>query len=260
VHARLVVGADGLRSRVARELGAIARPARLRKLSLTTHVELSAPRGGFGEMHAAGSLCLGIAPVTADGALCNVTLVADAARHGRDVAQDARAFFIRSLAAFPQLRSRDIDPRELLASGPFDLPVRRIAFDGAVLVGDAAGYFDPFTGQGVFHALAAAERLAPVVAAALDARRGPVAAGALAPYVAAHRALTRGPRRVQRLVDAVVTRPALAELAIAAIARRSPIARALLAVTGDVRPASALLDPRLALSLLVPDSLRAEAA
>ena len=41
VRARLVVGADGLRSVVVRRLGLIRRPPRLRKLALTAHVTAS---------------------------------------------------------------------------------------------------------------------------------------------------------------------------------------------------------------------------
>ena len=53
------------------------------------------------------------------------------------------------------------------ASGPFDWPVRRAWAPGAVLVGDAAGYFDPFTGQGVYRALRSAELAAEAVDEAL---------------------------------------------------------------------------------------------
>jgi 2-polyprenyl-6-methoxyphenol hydroxylase-like FAD-dependent oxidoreductase len=64
VRARLTVGADGLRSIVARRLHAHLRPPRLRKISFTAHVSLdrSDPSG---EMRIVQEACLGIAPVQA---------------------------------------------------------------------------------------------------------------------------------------------------------------------------------------------------
>ena len=252
-RARLTVGADGLRSRVARRLGAVARAPRVRKLSLTTHAAVGRDLGGFGEMHSCGTLCVGVAPVSSRHGGHNITLVADAARYGRDVARDPRAFFTRALRALPALDLGTVEPHELLASGPFDSPMRRTTFDGAALVGDAAGYFDPFTGQGVYQAMAGATALANVVTPALErAQRGPVTAVALAPYAHAHRALTRPARRVQHLVDGVLSRPRLARAALGLLEQRPRAAAALIAVTADLRPARTLLSPRFALALLTP--------
>ena len=252
VRALLTVGADGLRSRVARRLGAVARPARIRKLSLTTHI--TRPGGGdwFGEMHVGDGVCAGLAPVGANGRCWNLTVVADADRFGR-LATRPRAFFGAMLGRLPMLAGRGLEPAELLASGPFDAPIRRVTFPGAVLVGDAAGYFDPFTGQGIYHAMAGAERLAEVLVGCFRLAPGiPPGVRELQPYASAHASLTRGPRRVQRLIHHVLDRPPLAELAVAGLARRPRAAAALLAVTGDLRPAASLLSPRLAVSLLFP--------
>lgn len=252
-RARLTVGADGLRSRIARRLAAVARPPRIRKLSLTTHCFIDRDLGGFGEMHSSRDLAVGLAPVSTRSGLHNITLVADTARYGREVARDPRAFFLRALDTLPSLELGPVEPQELLASGPFDVPMRRITFDGAALVGDAAGYYDPFTGQGVYQAMAGATALAAAATAAL-ARGGtrPLAARALDPYSLAHRRLTRPARRVQRLIEGVLSRPRLAHAALDLLERRPRTARALIAVTADVRPARSLLSPRLALDLLTP--------
>src|SRR5690606_11921911 len=119
-------------------------------------------------------------------------------------AQDATRFFRSALATFADVGSRldDIDIHgRLLASGPFDFPVRRVVADGCALVGDAAGYFDPFTGQGIYQAIASAELLAQEAAAAL--RAGDVSAARLEAYARRRRALLRGARTVQRAIDEV---------------------------------------------------------
>lgn len=279
IRARLVVAADGLRSVVARRIGARQRRPRVRKLSLTAHVRGVRGVTALGEMHLADRSCIGLAPVDAALQSCNLTLVVDAregagiasaqgggeapddgAHRGRDNAphnddaQHARITqFVRgALRRFPALSGR-LDDMELLeepgrglvwlASGPFDFPVRHVVADGVALAGDAGGYFDPFTGQGIHQALATGELVARC---ALDvlARGGPVTAARLAPYAAAHAALTSGPHRVQRWIDAVLARPRPADAAIRLLARSAPLRDTLLAVTGDLLPVRALLDPR----------------
>ena len=253
VRGRLVVGADGLRSVIARSLGAPARRPRRRKLSLTAHATGVGAARDVGEMHVIDGACLGVAPLDADGALHNVTLVVDADRAGRAAAHGAEAFFRAALARFPALRGR-LDAialhGPLLASGPFDFPVTRIVADGCALVGDAAGYFDPFTGQGVYQAIASAEVLAEEAAAALHARA--VTAGRLARYVQRRRALLRGARAVQHMIDEVLARPRLADFAIRRLAARPAVAAALLAVTGDLRPPATLASPALLFRFLAP--------
>lgn len=260
-HARLVVGADGLRSIVARRIGATARPPRLRKLSLTAHAaDIEAADGGFGEMHLADGLCAGIAPVDEEGRTHNLTLVADAARFGREVATEPIAFFRRSLERFPRLRDRVRHARlapggragragPLLASGPFDRPTRRTVAPGYALVGDAAGYYDPFTGQGIYQALAGAGLLAAEAVSALARDSAPAF---LVAYGESQRKLVRGARRLQHIIEAVISRPRLADLAIGRIARRPGVGRALLAATGDLKPASEALTPSVLLRFLAP--------
>jgi menaquinone-9 beta-reductase len=252
LRARLVLGADGLRSIVAQRLGAVSRPPRLRKLSLTMHLDFSPPGLVFGEMHTGDGICAGLAPLRGDESRCNLTVVADAARYGRVVAADARAFVRSSLARLPGLRHRIPDSVlnevEILASGPFDRPVSPAVFDGAALVGDAAGYYDPFTGQGVYQAMHGAELLAAVAHDAL--RADDCSARRLADYDRALIRMRRGARLVQRGIEHVLARPAVANVAIRRVAAAPAFARSIVAVTGDVAPAASLLQPSVLLSLL----------
>ncbi|MBX6362490.1 MAG: FAD-dependent monooxygenase [Gemmatimonadetes bacterium] len=250
-RARLVVGADGLRSIVARRLRLLRRPPRLRKLSLTTHIRGVAGLGSLGEMHLAAHACAGLAPVE-DGAdpLCNLTLVVDADRFGRDLAAGAPAFLRRAIGWFPELAPRlaaaDLDA-PILASGPFDWPTRDVAAPGVALVGDAAGYYDPFTGQGIFQALATAEIAAEEARRCLHESAAPPL---LRRYAARRRRLLRGPRALQHAIEAVLARPALSDVAVRRIAHAPRFADALVAVTGDLAPVRTLLRPPPLLHLL----------
>ena len=255
IGARLTVGADGLRSVVATRLGARAAPGALRKLSLTFHVPVDGV-ADTGEMHMGRGVCAGVAPVDRHGR-CNLTLVADAHRFGRSAAADARALAFDALESLPLLRGRvrrsALSDASWLASGPFDRPGRRVAFDGAVLIGDAAGYYDPFTGQGVYQALASAELLAPAICSALDT--GDLRADSFTGYARARSRLLRGTRFVQRGIDHVLRRPATANRAIARIRLAPDFARAIISVTGDVAPVRSLFSPRILSGLLLPTAI-----
>lgn len=247
LHARLTVGADGLRSVVARRLRVHRRTPRLRKVSFTAHVPL-ATRSSLGEMRIARDACLGIAPVQAGSGtrLHNITLVVKQGSQGAP--RGARSMIAEALGKF-ELDAGALSDADILASGPFDWPVRTVAGVGVALVGDAAGYYDPFTGQGIYQALAGAELLAEHAGRALAARR--VDRGALRGYARGHRQLTAAARRVQRIIEFVCARPAVANLAFARIAREAAVARALIGVTGDLLPATTFFSPRLLMRLTV---------
>jgi menaquinone-9 beta-reductase len=238
---RFVVGADGLRSVVARRLSAYARAPRLRKASFTVHADLP-ERSQVGEMRVSERGCLGIAPVR-DGSLRhNLTIVLNEgsfdARAGADkIVADGLADFG---VAVPM-------ESEILASGPFDWPVRRVDFSGAALVGDAAGYYDPFTGQGIYQALAGAERLAECLIRELHAH--PAAPPSLDAYAAAHARMSRSARRVQRMIEFVCARPALGDWMFGKFARDGVLARTMVAVTGDLLPPGSLYSPRMLMRL-----------
>ncbi len=271
IRSRLVVGADGLRSIVARRLDLVRRLPRLRKVSLTAHLPGIRDLGAWGEMHLADGACVGVAPVyhpipTDEPHLYNVTLVVDGDRFAREIARSGTAPFFRTmLRRFPRIRERiplaasplaaaprdqipeHAAPTTLLASGPFDRPTRDVVAPGAALVGDAAGYFDPFTGQGIYQALAAALILAEEADAAF--RTDPHATPHLRRYARRRERMLLGARVVQRLIETIIARPALADRAIAYLARSPNTAAALLAVTGDLRPARSLLHPGIAIDL-----------
>ena len=247
VRSALVIGADGLRSIVARRLGLIARPARLRKASITVHVRGVRELTELGEMHLAPGFCLGVAPL--GGGLCNLTLVA-AGKRARALAGADFATIRAATSLFPALRLQlkdavaepEADRPGALGSGPFDVPVRKPGVDGVMLAGDAAGYYDPFTGQGIHRALVSAEALAVAALNALHARD--TAARALQDYAREQHRLLRETMALQRAIEAATSAPPMATTFVRWAARNAPLRAALLAVTGDLMPPAALFSPR----------------
>lgn len=238
VRASVVVGADGLRSVVARRLGLIRRGPRLRKIALTAHLETDGePAVGWGELRASPSGCLGLARV-AEGVV-NATVVVGGTDL-RTMRGDAEGVFDSSLERYG-FAGRRLDA--VLATGPFDCPMRSVVAEGALLVGDAAGYYDPFTGQGIFRALRGAELAAGALGEALG--RGDPSAAGLASYARAHRAAFGPGERLQHVVEAFVSRPRWLAWAARRLGGRPELGDALLRATGDLIPAGTLLRPSL---------------
>ncbi|HEU5041925.1 MAG TPA: NAD(P)/FAD-dependent oxidoreductase [Gemmatimonadales bacterium] len=239
--ARLTVGADGLRSIVARRLGP-RRHGRPRRVAFVAHLDGVSGMGASAEMHVSREGYVGLNPI--GGGRTNVALVVPAA-----LAAAARgrveAFFAERLAGFPEVAARVAGAtlaRRVLATGPFAAWSGRVTADGAALVGDAADFFDPFTGEGIYCALRGAELLARSAIPALE-RPDAVTAARLAGYPRARRAAFAGKWAVERLVGYGMCFPRLFDRAVARLGRRAGMADTFIGVTGDFVPARAVLNP-----------------
>jgi len=249
VRARLVIGADGLRSVVARRLG-LTRSARFpRRIALVTHYAGIAGVGDLGEMHVERDGYLGIASV--GNGLANVAVVIPASR-ASELSAGRERFLERWIAARPQLRDRFAGASRatpVRATGPFASRAKRAWAPGAALVGDAADFFDPFTGEGIYSALRGAELLAETASVALE-RPGIVRGAALYPYRRARRRAFAGKWAVERLIGYGMLVPRLFDRAVARLERRG-LAHTLIGVTGDFVPAREVLNPSFIARMLV---------
>ena len=253
IDERFVVGADGLRSVVARRLG-LARASRFpKRIALVTHYEGVAGMGELGEMHVEPDGYLGLARVGGD--RTNVAVVIPAAR-AAELSAGTETFLERWIAARPHLVERFRGARRvtpLQATGPFASRARRAWAPGAALVGDAADFFDPFTGEGIYAALRGGELLAPYLVAALDAGSPLGERTALEAYDRARRHEFGGKWMVERMIGTAVAFPALLERAAAVLSRNRAMADLLVGVTGDFVPPREVLRPSyLARLLLLP--------
>ena len=103
ISARLLLAADGVHSTVARRLG-LHETSRMRKVALVAHMRGIDGMGEYGEMHVAGRRYVGIAPLEPPeiGDLCNVAMVVDEARDGRNLAGRPERFLLEALETFPK--------------------------------------------------------------------------------------------------------------------------------------------------------------
>jgi menaquinone-9 beta-reductase len=143
---------------------------------------------------------------------------------------------------------RDGEPTDAVAgASPLGHRVTRRAGPGWLLVGDAAGFLDPFTGEGLHRALVSAE----LAAAAIVAREH----GRATAFDAYDRAMQRrflAKDAVSWLVQAFLARPLLFDYAARRVAARPSVRGTMGLVMGDLVPASRALDPRFLASLLAP--------
>jgi 2-polyprenyl-6-methoxyphenol hydroxylase-like FAD-dependent oxidoreductase len=141
VEARLLIAADGLHSPLRRAAGLSAEGgAGPTRFGLRQHFDL-APWSDLVEVHWAEGIEAYVTPVGPR--TVNVAFLRE-----REESED----FAALLERFPRLRERLSGAAEASATrgaGPFWQRVRRVWADRLALVGDAAGYVDAITGQGL---------------------------------------------------------------------------------------------------------------
>ena len=186
-HARTLVAADGRNSTVARLLGLLP-PSAKDRIGVQTH--FAAPRD-FGERIVMRFLPRGYCGLASVGhGQLNLCLVSTA-RHIADM----KAWAAREFALPPEQDWRTITPLSRDAVSPMHANL--------LLVGDAARVVEPFTGEGIYYALASGE---------LAARH--IISGKLDGYARAHAQLYRGRLWINALAKQAVLHPRIATLAL----------------------------------------------
>jgi geranylgeranyl reductase family protein len=239
VRAPLIVGADGLQSVVARRLGLRRVAFWPHRMALVAHYRDVAELSDLVEMHVERDGFVGIADV--GGGTTTVAAVFPRSR-AREIAGDRSGFLDRWLASKPHLArrfARATRDGSVAAVGPFASHARRAWHPGALLVGDAADFFDPFTGEGIYAALRGGELAADVIARSLGAGR--TTAVVLRDYDRARRDEFGGKWWVERLIGIGVASPPVVNRAVRALAGRKELADLLVGVTGDFVPANEVL-------------------
>lgn len=246
LRARLVIGADGLRSVVGRRLGLI-RGGWPKRIALVSHyrgIEMT----DAGEIHLDPFGYSGFANV--GGGLTNVAMVVPASR-SREIAGDRTAFFEEWFASRPRLAHRFANAERVSpvrATGPFATSAKIAWAPGAALVGDAADFYDPITGEGVYAALRGGELLARHAVAELSQNGDGKHAG-LRAYEEARRREFSGKWKIERLLGlSLLSTPVMNRIA-RVLARNKDMADLMVGVAGDFIPPSEILNPRFFLKL-----------
>lgn len=256
LRARYVVGADGLRSVIGRRLG-LVRTSRIwpQRIALVAHYRGVQGVTDMGEMHVDYDGYFGIVDV-GEGNM-NVAVVVPMAR-AKEIGEDKTAFFEEWIASRPHLAERFEGSERttpVRATGPFATASRHAWAPGAALVGDAADFFDPFTGEGMYAALRGGEILAPYLMEALKAD-GANEAGILSGYDRARKREFGGKWKIERIVGMAIAYPYFMNNAAKVLSRRKDMADLLVGVAGDFIPPSTVLHPRFLFNLFISPAFR----
>jgi flavin-dependent dehydrogenase len=269
IAARVTIAADGRHSTMAFGLGLAQHPQRPRRWAIGAYYENFLPtergqtrvrsrsdpapgagvrsrsdptpgtRGGsgsdpgltpvFGEMHIRRGFYVGVAAVP--GGLTNVCLVKPSFA-GDSALADPAALLSQALAHDPLLRDRAAGARLIgspVVLGPLAVDVRDAAFDGLLLAGDAAGFIDPMTGDGLRFAIGGAELAAAAAAQALGHGWSGVHLG----LTAERRRVFGGKWRFNRALRSLVASPRAVDAAALGARLAPAVLHAVIARAGD---------------------------
>jgi flavin-dependent dehydrogenase len=160
IPASMTVAADGRRSALARALGLSHHPRRPRRWAFGVYATGVTDLTDLGEMHVRSGHYLGIAPLSDE--LVNVCLVTGPRPEGRTAVDIIK----RAIARSPEIHAR-FERADFVTApsvlGPLAVNVRAAGVDGLLLAGDAAGFIDPMTGDGLHLAMRGAQLAAAEV-------------------------------------------------------------------------------------------------
>jgi flavin-dependent dehydrogenase len=238
MEARVTIAADGRHSTIAFGLGLARHPARPRRWAIGAYFENFLPAGvgrlTVGEMHVRRGYYIGVAPVP--GSLTNVCLVRPS--FAGDVALGDPAGALRSaLTGDPLLRDRAAGARLIglpIVLGPLAVDVRDAAMNGLLLAGDAAGFIDPMTGDGLRFATCGGELAAGAALTALARGWSGVHAG----LMAERRRAFGGKWRFNRAIRALVASPRAVNIAAVGARLVPSVVHAVVARAGDCSAAA----------------------
>jgi flavin-dependent dehydrogenase len=170
-NARLVFAADGRHSRLAFGLGLARHPATPRRWAIGAYFDGVEQLSDCGEMHVRQGHYIGVAPLA--GGVANACLVVPhaAGDSWRDASVKLRAALHADAELSPRFaHARMIDAPSVL--GPMAVETPAPGAPGLLLAGDAAGFIDPMTGDGLTLALRGSLLAAQV---AIDVLSGTIA-------------------------------------------------------------------------------------
>ena len=225
-RAKLLVGADGRNSAIARQLGVLSeRPKPSSSVGFEIQLrECFAVRGGI-EIHQFAGGYAGVARI--DESTVNLGFTVQRSRLGRSVSfESLRDRFLCRNPFLDELLSASELASELRSVWPVYFSPRKCFGAGFLLVGDAARVTEPVTGEGIFFALRSGQLAAATIAAAL--RDGDESLVRLSRYDRACRAEFGVRLRLNSLIRFLMYRPKLLSLTLCLLGRRKQLMESLI--------------------------------
>lgn len=171
IAARVTIAADGRRSTLAFALGLARHPRTPRRWAIGAQAAGVAGLSNVGEMHIRPTHYIGVAPLP--GGVANVCLVRAFEPASPGALRNPAAVLMSAVTGDRRLRGRFdaarlVSPPIVLGPLAVDAVPHLVAPRGLLLAGDAAGFVDPMTGDGLRFALRGGEMAAHAALHALE--------------------------------------------------------------------------------------------
>jgi flavin-dependent dehydrogenase len=156
LRARVLIAADGRTSRLAGSLGLSRFVRKPRRWAYGAYFTGVGGMSSHGEMHIRNDGYVGVAPLP--GGIANVCVVRE--RPNLTAGEPAASVIENAIAADPALRARFAGARrvsDISVLGPLAVEAAAAGCAGMLLAGDAAGFVDPMTGDGLRFAIRGGE-------------------------------------------------------------------------------------------------------
>ncbi len=245
IRSRLVVGADGRHSIVARRLDLRRPHRRLHRTGYIRRYSGVPADGEYGEVFLSGdSYCI-LNPTGQGDWTVGIVLPSNRiSPRGKNPEESFQERLRQFPGAFERVRDAAFGST-VQGCGPMAFDTSRQVHAGLLLVGDAAGFYDPLTGEGIHIALKGAEIAAAVADEAL--RSNDLSSRCLSRYETLRREHLLPKRRFCALLQALIRSPFLVDSLVRHLNRAPALRETFMGVIGDTLSPAKLLDPSLLL-------------
>jgi len=226
IRTKLLVGADGLNSTVRRWAGLQGSKGAYQRWGARQHFQIT-PWSRKVEVHMSDGLEAYVTPCGEN--LVGIAFLWDRKRHPRLPGGDR--LIPTLLGAFPVLKEclgKATSSDRALAIGPLQRIATHPTADGVLLIGDAAGYLDALTGEGISLAFAEALALEETVVPILRERTGILSRQDLSAYEGVYRSIMRPYYQMTHFVLWLSRHPILSEQAVRLLGRQTVLFQFLL--------------------------------
>ncbi len=233
-RARMVVDAGGRNAIALRRFHLKRRSRYAGKIALAAHWDGVTLPGPYCHMHISRPGYTGLAPV--GNRRANVVLVVpDSCLRGE---KDRHRFYVRAVLKNRRRRiflenAKPVEP--VRGVGALAFEVKPVPCGGLILVGDATGFLDPFTGEGIYLSLRSAQMAAEEIDGAL--RDGDVSRRRLSGYDRKRGQEFEEKFRLSKCLQHLLYHPARCNWVVRRLAENPDLARDLVGVIGDYLPA-----------------------
>jgi menaquinone-9 beta-reductase len=234
IKSKVVIDAGGRNSISLRRLNLRNSFSAKGRIALAAHWEGVKELGSYCHMHISYPGYTGIAPVGINRA--NVVLVVD---KGSFDGANVESFFMETVLG-NRLRRRILGAgspiEKIRAVDSLSYSVKKPKCGGLLLVGDATGFMDPFTGEGIYLSLRSSQIAARIVNAAFD--RADFSSRQLERYDLMRRKEFREKNILSKALQYLIYKPSFCKHVIEALSNKKELSSLLVGVIGDYIPAN----------------------